>query len=393
MRPPALNTAKRIAVALSLIATLALGLSACGGGAPDAATLVRDTFQAQKPIESGRLHLSFSISGKGSTAFSKPVSLRLEGPFQSDGTKKLPRFDLQLALTAAGSTLQAGAISASGRFYIELEGTPFAAPKSTVEALQKSYANATKSSTGSKSRSSFATLGIEPGGWLTEPVDEGEAKIAGEETIHLRASLDSKKFLQEVDKLTGAAGSLGAGQVSGALSPKLISSLAKSISSAHVDVYTGSSDHLLRRLLLTATLKPTPEARAALSGLRSAKLTLDLQLSDVNKPQKISAPSKAKPLSQLVSALGQLGLVKRASGSSGGSEAGGESEASSELEAGGESEAESGVAGEAESRELEASGESAGGAVEASDKAYLECVRSAGQNVSALQECASMLHG
>ena len=238
---------------------------------------MRDTFQAQKPIESGRLDLSFSISGKGSAAFSKPVSLHLSGPFQSEGASKLPQFDLQLSLDAAGSTLHAGAVSAGGRFFIELEGTPFAAPKATVQALQKSYAKARKSGNGSGSHSSFAALGIEPGGWLTDPVDEGEVKIAGEQTIHLRATLDSKRFLQEVDKLTGAAGSLGAGQVSGALSPKLISALAKSISSARVDVYTGSSDHLLRRLLLTASLKPTPEARSALSGLSSAKLTLDLR--------------------------------------------------------------------------------------------------------------------
>lgn len=350
MRPPALNTAKRIAVALSLIAALALGLSACGGGSPDAATLVRDTFQAQKPIESGRLALSFSISGEGSAAFGKPVSLHLSGPFQSDGAGKLPQFDMQLSLAAAGSTLHAGAISADGRFFVELEGTPFAAPKATVQALQRSYAEAS----GSHSHSSFAALGIEPGGWLTDPVDEGEVEIAGEETVHLRATLDSKRFLQEVDKLTGAAGSLGAGKVAGALSPKLISALAKSISSARVDVYTGSSDHLLRRLLLTASLKPTPEARAALSGLSSAKLTLDLELSDVNKPQTIAAPSKAKPLSQLVSALGELGLVERAT--AGGS---------------GESEAATGASG----------------------RAYLECVRKAGENVSALQECASRLHG
>jgi len=391
VRPPALNTAKRIVVALLPVAALALGLAACGGSAPNAATLVRDTFQAQKPIESGRLNLSFSISGKGSAAFAKPLTMHLSGPFQSTGAKQLPQFDLQLGLAAAGTTLHAGAISAGDRFFIQLEGTSFVAPKATTEALRKSYAKARSGETKAGSRSTFSALGIEPGGWLSNPVNEGEVKIGGEETIHLRAALDSKRFLTEVQKLSGAAGSLGAGQVSGALSPKLISALAKSISSARIDVYTGSSDHLLRRLHLVALLKPTPEARAALSGLRSATLTLDLSFSEVNRPQTISAPSNPKPISQLISSLAELGLVERAAGTTRGTGAeAGESGAEGEASAEGEAGAEAGGSGSEEGATEEGATEAAAGA---SGQAYLECVRKAGKSVAALQECVALLHG
>lgn len=355
-------------VALLLAVCTAAVVAACGGGT-GAQALLSDTFQSGKPIESGNIDLSFSLSGKGSSAVEHPLKVHLSGPFEGNGAKKLPKFALKVDLEVAGRTLTAGIASVASKFYLELEGAAFVAPDSTAKALEKGYAEATRAASGSKS--SFATLGIEPGRWLKEPVEKGEATIDGEKTIHIEAAVDSARFLKDVSRLSGATGSLSAatGQASGLLSPKLVSSLAKSIASAHVDVYTGASDHLLRRLVLDAKLKPDAEASTALQGITSADLSIDLTLSSVNKPQHIVAPADAKPLSQLLGTLQSLGFVESAGQGAAGAGAAGSS----------------GSAGEGAAEQEEESS--------AAPPAYTECLTKAGSDVAKLQRCASLLKG
>ena len=137
--------------------------------------------------------------------------------------------------------------------------------------------------------------------------------------MHLTAPVNIPAFLADVSKLSQAGGSLGLGSSgsTGSLSPSEVSELAKSIKSAHVDVYTGQSDHLLRRLEVSAAVTGTPQTQALLGGLSSANLKVLLELSDLNKPQSISAPANPQPASQLLPALQQLvGALQGAGGSS-----------------------------------------------------------------------------
>lgn len=361
MRAPAFNTPIRALVAVLAAAILSVSVAACGGASPTAAVLMRDTFNGGEQIESGVLDLQFSLSGSGSPALGKPVQVHLSGPFESAGAHRLPEFALQMHMLAGGHSLQLGATSAKGRFFLAVEGTQFALPQQDAEALQSGYAQATRHA--GQGASSFATLGIEPGGWLTKPIDEGEASIDGEATQHIRANLDAHKFLSAVSRLSQAAGSLGSSQLSGVLSPKLIDALARSIKGAQVDVYTGKADHLLRRLRLRASLSLTPEARAALPGLSSAKLALQITLSQVNRHQTITVPAHAKPLSELLSSLSSLGLVQ-SSASSSAEEAAGSGSAGASPGASGASSAAS---------------------------AYLKCLQAAGGSVRKMQHCAALL--
>jgi len=317
--PP--NTFRRLRVALASLAVAApVGwLAACGGGgSPSAQTLLSQTFESHKPIESGRLELSLALTPSGSGAAlssSEGFALRVEGPFQSLGPARLPRFALQLSLRAASLTLQAGATSTAGRFFIELAGKQFLAPASTVAALQQGYAQATSASTPAQRSSTFAALGVDPREWLTRPALAGSASVEGARTVHIVSGLNSSRFLADAQRLSGAGGALGLGAGAGGaagslLAPARLSALSSSISSARVDVYVGANDRLLRRLALSATISSaTPQARAALGGLRSATLTLVLRFAGLNQPQTILAPSNPQPLSQLGPALQRLGLA------------------------------------------------------------------------------------
>ncbi|HEY1689970.1 MAG TPA: hypothetical protein VGF95_14040 [Solirubrobacteraceae bacterium] len=310
MRTPSLNILMRATVALLLAATLGCTISGCGKSSPSATALLKDTFEAPKAIESGRLSLSFSLSGKGGQV-SRPLTMKLSGPFEEEGEGKLPQFALAIDFDTEGNALKAGATSIDGKLYLELEGTPFVAPASTTKALQKSFSQASKKGAGKSASSTFAALGIEPGRWLTHPVVKGEKQVDGVATTEVEGGLDVAALLKDTNRLSGAAGEAGLGSeaASGLLSPKLITELAKSLTTAKVAVYTGNSDHVLRRLVLNASLAPKGQASTALGGLHSATLSLTLNIAEVGKPQQIVAPKNPKPLSQLVEVLEGIGLV------------------------------------------------------------------------------------
>jgi hypothetical protein len=312
------NTTIRAAVALLALASCVCLLSACGGSSGSAESLLSETFSGHTPIESGDVNLSFSLSAAGKSASTQPLAVTVAGPFENTGTGKLPRFDLRLQLSAAGHPLAAGATSTGSALFVQLAGTWFSTPSSAYKAIEEGYAKATSTAATSKARSTFSALGIEPGHWLTDPTQVGTTTIAGAQTVHLTAAIDVPAFLADVSKLSQAGGSLGLGSPVGgssaALSPAIATELAKSIKAAHVEVYTGQSDHLLRRLEVTATVSATPQTQALLGGLSSANLKVLLEFSSLNKPQTISAPANPQPTSQLLPALQQLvGVLQGAS--------------------------------------------------------------------------------
>ena len=323
------NTTPRASVALLCAISCVCLLSACGGASGSAQSLLNETFSGHTPIESGNVNLSFAVAPAGQKSSAKPLAVTLSGPFQSVASGKLPRFALQLQLSAAGHGLQAGATSTGSALFVDLAGTWFSIPASTYKSLEEGYAQATKKASNAKVRSTFSTLGIEPGRWLSNPTKVGTATVGGVSTVHLTAGVNIPAFLADVTKLSEAGSELGLGSVPGAstpggtLSPTIINELAKSIKSANVDIYTGESDHLLRRLEVTASVTATPQTQSLLGGLTSAQLTVRLELSELNKPQTITAPSNPQPPTQLLPALQQLvGLIEGSSGSSSGLGAG-----------------------------------------------------------------------
>ena len=188
---------------------------------------------------------------------------------------------------------------------MQLAGTWFSIPSDTYKEVEEGFAKATSTASSSKVRSTFSALGIEPGHWLTNPTQAGTTTISGVPVVHLTAAVDIPAFLADVSKLSQAGGALGLASSgsTGSVSPTVVNELAKSIKSAHVDVYTGQSDHLLRRLEVTAEVTGTSQTQALLGGLSSASLKVLLEFSDLNTPQSISAPANPEPASQLLPAL------------------------------------------------------------------------------------------
>ncbi len=276
------------------------------------------TFSSPKQIESANIDMSLSlgpVGSAGSSSASKSLALRLSGPFEnaagSSGGQaaQLPRFALHAELSTAGHTLQLGATALNSSLYVEIAGTWFATPSSTYTAIEQAYAQATKRASSAKQSSTFASLGIEPGHWLSDPSEVGTTTIGGVETVHLTATIDLPRFLSDVSKFSQAGSALGLGSTmpGGSLfTPNAIGELSKAVKSAHVDIYTGKSDHLLRRLEIQATVLANAQTSSILSGLSSAEVKFAVELSNINRPQTIAAPSKPESATQMLPALEQL---------------------------------------------------------------------------------------
>ena len=64
-------------------------------------------------------------------------------------------------------------------------------------------------------------------------------------------------------------------------------------------MWTGNSDHTIRRLTITLTLPVTGKASSQLGGMTSADIDLTMQYSDLNQPQTITAPTSVKPFTRV----------------------------------------------------------------------------------------------
>jgi hypothetical protein len=306
VRALSLNTKLRVAVALVGLLAAILLLASCGGSSgPSAQSLVNDTFSSHTPIESANLAFTLSFTPKGVAPPSpKGLEVDLNGPFQDTGPGKLPRFDLTVGLSAGGHEIHAGAIATGSQLFIQLGGSWFQAPEATYKSIEQGYAQATKNA---QSRSTFASLGIDPSKWIVKPVNSYSTAVVGEPVYHVYGEVDVNAFLKDVSKLSQAAGPLGS-SVPGAsaLTPAAVDELARAVHSAHVDIFTGKDDHLLRTLEVAAQMSSTPQTHPFLNGANEAEVELTVLLTKLNKPQTITAPANPKPFSQLLPALQQL---------------------------------------------------------------------------------------
>ena len=352
-----------------LLFALPLLVAGCGGssGGGDASTsqLLKDTFSGGKTVKSGKLDVSLGFQAQGLPTLTGPVALKLSGPFQSQGAGKLPKFDFDLALAAGGQTVQAGAISLGDSGFLKFGGNAYTVDKALFDQFKTGYEKSQAHAKSKDAGPSFGALGVDPARWLKDARKVGKASVGGASTFHITSGVDVPRFLADVNTLLSKAKNLGGSttqNVPQGLSPTVQSIIERSVKSAQVDVYTGESDHTLRRLALSVSLAVPKDAQKSAGGLKSGELRFDLQIADLNADQTINAPANPKPLSDLQQALGVL--------QGGGSTGAGTSTTPSTT------------------TPSTTTTPSAG-----APKAYLDCVQKAGTDIAKVQQCAGLLNG
>ncbi len=329
---------------LVLPVAAALALAGCGSGGSGQATgtLLKDTFGAAKPVSSGNLALAVDVAAPGISGLPSPLHVRLEGPFAKT-TAAGPRFDFELRLGTGANPVSVGLIATGGQTWVRIGEHAYTLSPDVFRRLTGSAK--AKASAGITLRS----LGVDPRTWLRDVRDQGNETLRGEQTVHLTAGVDTPRFLTDLNKLLGRAGSIGAGAAGlpSGISAARRAQLAASVKSAHVDIWTGARDHQLRRITVVVDVD-TPQDH-------NGTVKLDLALSGLNAPQAIGPPANPRPLSDLTAALAVLSQRKAAAAGSAGTGGG-----SSATPAPGET--------------------------------YAQCISRSGGDVAAAQRCANLLN-
>jgi hypothetical protein len=351
-----------LGVLVGAVAMMVTAVGCGGGGSQGVSAVLRQAFHPSTPIRSGKVDLSFGLSATGLAAARQPFSLRVQGPFESQGSGQLPRFALSVTLNGSGRSATVGATATGRQLFVELQGVSFVAPDSVYQQFKQGYAQSSAAAGAKKGQTTFASLGIDPSGWLAHPRQAGSATVGGADTVHVVSGLDVSRFLNDLGRVSSTGNNLGLGA---GLSAAQRAALSRSVTSARVDLYAGRSDHVLRRLTVHAALAAPADASSALGGLKAGTLDLTLAFSDVNQPQTIAAPANAQPLSKLTGLLGALSGATGATGTGSNSTGTGSALGTAQPQLTGQT--------------------------PASQQAYVNCAAKAGQNVSALQRCAPLL--
>ena len=297
----------RTAVAVLAIALpIPAAAAGCGGGSSssdeDPQQVLDQTFNNPTKITSGNLDVSINGSAQGDQ--SGDFSASISGPFQVDPNDDTAFPQLDLTANVSGSaggpsiSFDGSLIATKDNAYVEYQDQAYEVGTDVFKQFTQAYAQSAKQNQAKSGASVLSRFGVDPSNWLTNITNEGTTDVDGTDTIQIHGDADVSQIVSDLQKISQATGSTTTQQ----LTPQQIDQLKSSVKDASIDVYSGTDDHLLRKLAVSLSIAPPASSGATVS---SVDVDFSVALSDVNEPQTIAAPSNAKPISDL---LGQLGI-------------------------------------------------------------------------------------
>ncbi len=247
-----------VALAAALLVTRGLG---GGNGSSTGAEQVLDQAFGGGGASSAKFAATGAIALQGlPSEAANPLSFEATGAFDKGTPGAQARFELRATVSAVGNTQSFNVVSNGQQAIVTAGGQ-------------------TQSLPAGSGASSFA---VDPRRWLKNPVDDGTAQVDGASTRHVSADVDVAKMLTDLQVAlpsSGVAGEAG-------LSQQQRDTLRNSVQDAKAEIYTGATDHVLRRLTVTGTVQGTnPLSNVQVSG----RLVFDLRITDVGKPQLTDA--------------------------------------------------------------------------------------------------------
>ena len=207
--------------------------------------------------------LSFSTGGKTN-------SIRANGAYESTGPKDMPKAAVQVSLDVPGYDGRAGFVTTGDRAWFTRGNVAYAVPQAAWSKIVKARAK------GTPPTAKAPKLNVNPSSWLQNVKSEGTEQMDGVQVTHVSADVNSAAAIADVVKAMDSTTRIPAGAEK---------ELAKVVKNGHIEAWVGD-DKILRR----ATLEMSGRG----DGNRRVDMSLDVSLSQVNKPQSINAPSKVK---------------------------------------------------------------------------------------------------
>jgi hypothetical protein len=272
---------RRLAALLGVAALVGCG----GGGSGEANGILSRTAANLGSIRSGDLTLRLIVSPRDGTK--GRVGFELHGPFALR-RGSLPVARIRYTQIAGAREGTATFVSTGAKAYALANGKAYELPASATEQVRSAAAGLGGAGNG------LGTFHVES--WFDHPKVEGTDEVGGTETDHVTADLD----------VVAAANGLldlvrGLGRDVPRIEGQQAKQLQDAVESSSIDVWSGTQDRLLRRLLLKADLglEVPKSLRRALGEVVGAKVEFELAVANPNEPVTVEPPANPLPPSAL----------------------------------------------------------------------------------------------
>ena len=259
------------------VALAGLVLAGCGGSSPGAKAL-GETESNLAGIRSGTLSMLL-LASSTTAAEGAGAGFNVEGLF-AVGEKKgaLPIADLKYTRITGAQRRTTRFVSTGSRAFVEVEGRLSELNDAQVAGLRVQEEGSGGGLEGLSLRQWLDGAKLAPG-----PALDGVA------TDQITGKADAVAILNDVIGLTESFGASD-GTVR-KLEGDAADRVRKAVAGARAEVVTGKDDRLLRRADVSVELAVNdPKVREALGELAGARLTLALEVKDLNRPVEVAVP-------------------------------------------------------------------------------------------------------
>jgi hypothetical protein len=262
-----------------------VGVALTGCGAQEA-EVVKGAFE--KDISSANIEVAFKTqAGQGAT------SVKLAGPYKSNGKGELPSADLAVQIMgAAPATINGRLISTGKNAFIEYGGETYEIGEATIAELQKSGG-----SSGQLTPNDIKTMMGQMQDWFPESDTQEQADLDGEPVTRVTGQLDLSAALTDLKELAKRPG-MSATEGLKELSRGDIKRIERMFSDPRFTLDVGRDDGKLRRIVATMKMD---------NGSEQGAMEFSIRFKDVDKPVTIDAPAagSGKPIEELGKQLEQ----------------------------------------------------------------------------------------
>lgn len=259
------------------VALAGLLLGACGGSG-GAGGALRETESKLDEIRSGTLSMVL-LASSTTAAEGQGAGFQVEGPFAVGERKgSLPVADLRYTRITGEQRRVTRFVSTGSRAFVEVDGRLSELDDSQLADLRVQGEG-----------SSGGLEGLSLRQWLDDPKLAAGPTVDGVATEQITGKADAVAILNDVIALTQQ---FGAGEATiDRLEGDEADRVRRAVSAAGAEVVTGKDDRLLRRADVTVDLAVTdPRVREALGDLAGVRLTLTLEVKDLNRPVQVGVP-------------------------------------------------------------------------------------------------------
>jgi hypothetical protein len=265
---------------LLVVASVAGALVGCGGDDGGDAPLVDadvllDSAMAH-PVRSATIRGQAKLSLNDSSALTQPVTLRVDGPYVSDGGVRIPSFDWKFGVKVLGFGVGGKLVSNGQNVFLSPFGDNYEFGEPAIAAVNRQVAAGSV-----RGRDLFGTAR-----------NEGNEEVNGTRTQHVSADLDGKVVAEAFRPLRDYLG------LSRFPAP-----------AGRIGAWIGLDDRMVHKVSLDADFGIAPADRARFGGATGGNLQVEADLDDINEPQAIRIPGGGgyRPIGDLLLTLQDLG--------------------------------------------------------------------------------------